>query len=170
MTTRNICAPAVVVETTWAALPPTLMVFASSCALSSVRRAANETVNPAEAGFVTGGTTAAAVSCVAGGFVIAPVELADSESFGAPSPGKVTGWSSPCGRGRNPSQAKKYQKSFAPPATVDLTSSFSGSTKVTSFALSRASLPSGVIAGRSVSQRVGTAPTSLFVPIAITQA
>src|SRR5437868_3388985 len=159
--------PDVAVVTTCAVTPPTLMVFASCCALSSVSSAANETVNP-EVGCTAGG--GGAVSGVIGaGDVLEAVELAVRESL--ISPGNVTGWSRPCARGRKPSQAKKYQNSLAPPTTVDLTAvSFSGSSRLTSFSPSSASSPSGVMVGRSLDQRVGAAPTSLLVPIATIQA
>src|SRR5204863_855681 len=128
---------------------------------------AKETVNPAVAGWAGPvGVVVSAVSGVDG--VVDAVELAVRESVA--SPGKVTGWSSPWARGRNPFHSKKYQKSFAPPCTVDLRVSFSGSSNCTSVSPSTASSPSGVIAGRSADQRVGTAPTSLLVPIATTQA
>src|SRR6266550_2245798 len=161
-------APDVVVVTTCAVTPPTLMVFASCCAFSAVSSAANETVNPDVEGCTTGG--AGVVSGVIGaGEVLEAVELAARESV--VSPGNVTGWSRPCARGRKPSHAKKYQNSLAPPTTVDLTAvSFSGSSSLTSFSPSSASSPSGVIVGRSLDQRVGTAPTSLLVPIATIQA
>src|SRR5207244_2565478 len=54
ITTRNIGEPAVVVETTWAEFPATLIVFASCCAFSSLSSAANETVNPADGGLAVG--------------------------------------------------------------------------------------------------------------------
>src|ERR1700737_3149109 len=172
MTTRNIGEHAVVVETTCAAFPLTLMVLAICCAFSSLRSAAKETVNPV--GEVTAVAGARVVSRTVGAGRGAPapdgVELAESESRCKLSLGNVTGWSRPFGRGLKPSQAKKYQKSFPPPAKVDFTLSFSGSANETSFPLRRASIPSGVTAGRSVSHRVGTAPTSRLSPIAITQA
>src|SRR6266516_2547759 len=148
------------------------MVLASCCAFSSLSKAANETVKPVDVGLTLGGLVVGALSSGGGleGMLLDAVELAVSESPSVLSPGNVTGWSRPRGLGRNPSHAKKYQKSFAPAATVDLTSSFSGSTSTTSFAPSSARLPSGVIAGRSASQRVGTAPINRFVPMAITHA
>src|SRR5437773_7197192 len=102
------------------------MVLASCCALSSLSKAAKETVNPPEAGLTLGGPVVGAVSSAGGPEGVPPgaVELAISESPSVLSPGNVTGWSRPCGLGRNPSHAKKYQKSFAPAATVDLTASF----------------------------------------------
>src|SRR5258705_9569356 len=135
--------PAVAVETTCAVFPPTLMVLASCCALSSVSSAAKETVNPDCGALAVGGTVLAVSPGAGEEAVLDAVELAASP-IPALSPGKVTGWSSPRARGLKPSHAKKYQKSLAPPATVDLTRSFSGSTSVTSLEPSSARFPFGV--------------------------
>jgi len=79
----------VVVDTTWAEFPATLIVLASCCALSSLNRAAKETVNPADGGLTVGG--AALVSCKAAvddALVLEAVGRKPSESL---SLGNVTG-------------------------------------------------------------------------------
>src|SRR5207237_6843912 len=75
-------------------------------------------------------------------------------------PENVTGSSTPCALGLNPSQLKKYQKSRAPFGTERTGLSVSPSTNATSRTPSSASDPSGANPGRSAVHFVGTAPST----------
>ena len=78
-----------VVDTTWAEFPATLIVLASCCALSSLSRAAKETVKPADGGLAVGGAALVSrTAAVDDAFVLEAVGTKPSESL---SLGNVTG-------------------------------------------------------------------------------